>query len=317
VPPLGKLSALLSFLRRAARRGPSVVSQPEQTPLPDPAPAPDPSHANGQTVPGTYRVLLAEDNATVLKVLQRILEHAGHRCVPVENGEEALAELVRKRFDIAMVDLHLARMSGIEVIKSYHFMHQSEDRIPIMVFSADGSEETRAKCLAAGAAEFMAKPIRPDALHAMLDRLIREAGGVRNHLSLAPSANSPAAAADAVINFDMLTGLDRSGQGVEFVDALLAGFVRDSRARIESMGPLLQQMRHEEFREAVHAVKGAAMSIGASGLKQTCQQIEKMGPAELELNAVQVLTRLQTSFEQLCGVLDHYRARRDRVASND
>jgi two-component system sensor histidine kinase RpfC len=281
--------------------------------------------AAGQGAPAAdrlYRVLLAEDNATVVKVTQKVLEHAGYQCTSVKNGEEALAELVRRDFDAALFDMNMPVMNGLEAIKAYHFMQPSDMRVPIIMFSADRSVEAREACLAAGAAEFMPKPIRLDTLPPTLDRLVKTSdnnhqGGAIHWAALNAPVPAQQPGADAVINYSTLAELDRIGQDCEFVNGLLLGFVKDNRARIAKLDELLRNMRYEEFREMVHAIKGAAMSIGATSLKHTCQQVEKLTPAELGRETENVVTAMRTAFEQLCEVLDHYRERRDRSASND
>ena len=68
------------------------------------------------------RVLVAEDNATNQRVTRLILESGGHFATIVNNGDEALDALERGGFDIALFDLSMPVVSGLEALKMYRFV---------------------------------------------------------------------------------------------------------------------------------------------------------------------------------------------------
>jgi two-component system, sensor histidine kinase RpfC len=67
------------------------------------------------------RILVAEDNPTNQRVAQLILESGGHRVTIVNNGESALDALERASFDLALFDLSMPIVSGLEALKLYRF----------------------------------------------------------------------------------------------------------------------------------------------------------------------------------------------------
>src|SRR5204862_6423114 len=85
------------------------------------------------------RVLVAEDNPTNQRVTDLILESGGHRATIVNNGEAALDALERGNFDIALFDLSMPIVSGLEALKLYQFT--TSKPIPVLMLSANVTTE--------------------------------------------------------------------------------------------------------------------------------------------------------------------------------
>jgi two-component system sensor histidine kinase RpfC len=77
------------------------------------------------------RILVAEDNPTNQRVSQLILESGGHRPTIVDNGEAALEELERGNYDLALFDLSMPVVSGLEALKLYRFT--TPKPIPVLI----------------------------------------------------------------------------------------------------------------------------------------------------------------------------------------
>ncbi len=120
------------------------------------------------------RVLVAEDNATNQRVTRLILESGGHFATIVKNGEEALDALEAREFDIALFDLSMPVVSGLEALKMYRFT--ATKPIPVLMLSANVTAEAMEQCHAAGAAEFVQKPVRASHLLDAIDRNLAERG---------------------------------------------------------------------------------------------------------------------------------------------
>ena len=131
------------------------------------------------------RVLVAEDNPTNQRVTQMILESGGHIATIVSNGEDALDALERAKFDIALFDLSMPVVSGLEAMKLYRFAAASP--IPVIILSANVTTEAIGECQRAGAAEFVAKPVRASLL---LDAIERNLADDAEQFTAAPPARS-------------------------------------------------------------------------------------------------------------------------------
>ena len=114
------------------------------------------------------RILVAEDNQTNQRVSQLILESGGHRPTIVDNGEAALEELERGNYDLALFDLSMPVVSGLEALKLYRFT--TPKPIPVLILSANVTTEIIAECQDAGCAEFVPKPIRAGLLLDAIER---------------------------------------------------------------------------------------------------------------------------------------------------
>ena len=104
-------------------------------------------------------VLVADDNPTNREVLARILERGGHTATLVSDGERALDALENGRFDVALIDRNMPRLSGIETVQAIRLTTGARERLPIVMLSADVTPEAKRECLEAGADAFLAKPI--------------------------------------------------------------------------------------------------------------------------------------------------------------
>ena len=124
------------------------------------------------------RVLVAEDDAVSQTVVSRMLHTLG--CVPtvVSNGEEAVRALKQENFQILLMDCHMPGMNGFEATAAIRREELEQVppegdvplRIPIIAFTANAMHGARERCLAAGMDDFIAKPVRMDALREVLSR---------------------------------------------------------------------------------------------------------------------------------------------------
>ncbi|MBX3531376.1 MAG: response regulator [Rhizobiaceae bacterium] len=113
-------------------------------------------------------VLLAEDNDINAVLARAALSKAGHTVRVVANGKAAVDALTAPdhHFDVALMDLHMPLMDGLEAIGRIrrHEAERGRPPVPMLVLSADGQEETRQNALARGANGYLTKPLDPESL---------------------------------------------------------------------------------------------------------------------------------------------------------
>ncbi|MCC7141663.1 MAG: response regulator [Candidatus Eisenbacteria bacterium] len=116
------------------------------------------------------RVLLVEDNAVNQKVACRMLEKLG--CVPTvaEHGRVALHKLERQEFDVILMDCQMPEMDGFEATIAIRGLPDHRSRLPILAMTANATNDDRARCMASGMDDFLAKPV---GLSTMRDMLLR------------------------------------------------------------------------------------------------------------------------------------------------
>lgn len=284
------------------------------------------SSSNSPVTPGghlesgreRYSILVAEDNLTNQKVIQKVLERAGYLCTLVQNGEEALDQLSQQDFDAVVLDMNMPVMSGLEAVKAYRFMTPDEMRMPIVMFSADVTREAKEECYGAGVDEFLPKPIQVSSFLRTLDSLVQKNRSVRRPKMYRPTPDNVAVLAqpsggEIVLNYATLAELESIGQDRLFVDGLLDGFIKDNDSLMERIEEALLLLRFEEFKEALHAIKGSAASIGAVSLRATCHQLEMLTHGELMQDIPGVLHSLKDASTKLGRAIDQYRKQRNNV----
>jgi len=122
------------------------------------------------------RILVVEDSSAMRAFVRAALEEAEmvREVVEAASGFEALRVLPREAFDLAIVDINMPDVNGLELIR---FMRGSEahKKTPLLVISSESSERDRERGLTLGANAYLAKPFTADALVAAVRALIPEA----------------------------------------------------------------------------------------------------------------------------------------------
>jgi len=150
-----------------------IKSEPKATPLTNSqSPAKidfDSLHMNG-------RVLLVDDHATSLEVMEKFLHKIGLRVTTATDGESAIKEITRNsRFDMIIMDVQMPGLSGIEttkIIRLYEDENQIK-RVPIISLSANSSDKNIEDCILAGMDDFIEKPADFNKVHQVINTWIR------------------------------------------------------------------------------------------------------------------------------------------------
>ena len=117
------------------------------------------------------KILVAEDEPINAKLIHVLLTKKGHDATLVKNGTQALELLYAQRFDLAILDVRMPGMDGIEVTKRIRMLNDvSINSIPIVALTASALNDVKETCLTAGMDDFLLKPINPDTLDELIER---------------------------------------------------------------------------------------------------------------------------------------------------
>ena len=117
-------------------------------------------------------VLIVEDEAPLRRVLRDLLEREGFTVLEASNGIQALDQVDRGAPDVVVLDLNLPQLDGFGVLSRLR-SRQATAKLPVIILTAQGDEDSEVRVLEAGADDFLTKPFRPRALSARLHTLLR------------------------------------------------------------------------------------------------------------------------------------------------
>jgi DNA-binding NtrC family response regulator len=126
-------------------------------------------------------ILIVDDELIMRESLAGWIERDGHRTETAESGEEALEKLESRRFDIALVDIKMEGISGLDVLK--HIKESDLDTAVIMI-TAYGSVSTAINAMKNGACDYLLKPFDPNELGIVIEKIIENRDRIRENLYL-------------------------------------------------------------------------------------------------------------------------------------
>jgi CheY-like chemotaxis protein len=116
-------------------------------------------------------ILLVEDFDDTRLIMKLWLMKLGYRVVEADNGEDAVTLAEQQHPDLIIMDMMMPGLNGLDATRRIR-EYQSLQQTPIVAVSAYGADEYRAKAIAAGCDEYVSTPFEPDALGALIQRLL-------------------------------------------------------------------------------------------------------------------------------------------------
>jgi NtrC-family two-component system response regulator AlgB len=124
-------------------------------------------------------LLLIDDEASLRRTLRTTLESMGHTAAEAPNGEQALAALRERPFDLAFLDLRLGREKGLDVLPA---LLRAQPQLSVVVVTAYASIDSAVEAMRLGAFDYLPKPFTPDQLRVVLGRWA-QVRGLRDQLA--------------------------------------------------------------------------------------------------------------------------------------
>lgn len=267
------------------------------------------------------KVLVADDNRVNRTVVAKILERGGHEATLVENGELALDALENNSFDIALMDINMPVMSGIEATNLYHFSALGGDRTPIVALTADATPETKKRCQEAGFDAHLTKPIKAGMLLDMVAATARKAhkkepdsgdlerGAVKDidklpeNVSIHPAARAPKS---AVLDTVVIEELRNLGGDDEFLADLLEDYLDDSVGLVREIETAVERKELAAFHDSVHTLRSASANVGACGVFSLCLDWRAVDKAKFDREGPAFALEIRREFNQVRAAFAPY-----------
>ncbi|MFN7958005.1 MAG: response regulator [Holophagaceae bacterium] len=118
-----------------------------------------------------------EDDQATARLIQARLEMEGLKVFMAPNGVEGLEILHREAIDLITSDLMMPAMNGFRLVQEIRDLPPPKGRVPILLISSNQNEQDMIRCLAAGADDYMTKPISAQVLVERLWRMHQRSSG--------------------------------------------------------------------------------------------------------------------------------------------
>jgi signal transduction histidine kinase/ActR/RegA family two-component response regulator len=136
---------------------PSLVAPPLQ---------PTAEESSGRTL----RILIAEDNPMIQKLILKLLSKRGHKVDLVSDGKAAVDAVQCASYDLIMMDMQMPEMDGVSATRIIRGLSGPERAVPIVALTGNALAGQREICVAAGMDDYLSKPFEPHDFYAAIER---------------------------------------------------------------------------------------------------------------------------------------------------
>src|SRR5207302_4086790 len=236
-------------------------------------------------------ILVAEDNDFNARLLEQLLLRRGHRVQLASDGRKALSLAKAGGFDLLLLDVHMPELDGFQVIQAIRERERSAGgHLPVIALTARSQQEDRARCLAAGMDDFLAKPIQAADLWAAIDRVTGSP----------PPADPPAPGL-----LDARVLLAACGGDAVILEKICQAFRARLPEHLVAVQDALRDRDTLRLREAAHKLSGmvAAFSTVAGGVASEREDHAARGQLEAARPMVGQLETMAQELMRLVGGL--------------
>ncbi|WP_348814660.1 ATP-binding protein [Halomonas sp. H10-59] len=234
-------------------------------------------------------LLVVEDNPVNRDLVAALLKRLGQTFDLVEDGEQGLAAMKCKDYDLVLMDMQMPCMDGVETTRRFR-AEEGEGHLPIVAMTANVMPEHRQACRDAGMDDILSKPFTrlelADVLRAYPPRR-RQAALHVVPFDYAPEQVADVDAARPVqdhscvgrggLDADTVIELKQSLEH-ETLKSLLAAFFSRLDGRVEALREAVDGSDRERIKREAHSLKGAAASLGCRQLAAEAARLEQLAP---------------------------------------
>ncbi|MCH7673719.1 sigma-54-dependent Fis family transcriptional regulator [candidate division KSB1 bacterium] len=134
-----------------------------------------------------YQILIADDEPSITVGLAELLELEGYETTTVNDGKEALKQIEEKPFDIALLDLVMPGLDGLQILNE---INKTGLSTTVIMISGKGSTETTVKAIKSGAYDYLDKPVDPNRLRTIIAKALEHQSLVKKNKELEQKVQS-------------------------------------------------------------------------------------------------------------------------------
>jgi len=242
-------------------------------------------------------ILVAEDNAVNQTVAVALLESRGHRVTVASNGKEAVDAFKKGDFDLILMDVQMPEMNGFEATRAIRNLERGR-RIPIVAMTAHAMKGDREKCLDAGMDDYVSKPINPDVLYRVIDRV---APKPRRKTEKNRPEPAPKSTTFSPGSFDLSSAMETVLGNKDLFREIAGMFIAQCPDYVAGIRQAIAENDAGVLEREAHTLKGAVGNFAAHKAYELAYRLEKLGKEGKIENASDELAVLERALDELTG----------------
>ena len=283
------------------------------------APAAKLSSTLAQRLP--LRVLLADDNVINQKVALRLRQQIGYRADTANNGLESLQALEQRPYYIVFTYVQMPEMDGLEASRQIRQRQQEPSPHPhfkqaltIIAMTANAMQGDREKCLAAGMNDYISKPVRPEVLQGIIEKVgapavaapaigseTAEPAIISN---LSPTLEKTATCSVAPTGLsapsvDLERLLEFAGGSMENFEELVDLYLNQTRNQLSEIAEAISRGNSVSASKVAHSCAGASATCGMVAIVPILRELEHHGKAGDLARLPDLLRSAQLEFDRI------------------
>jgi len=278
----------------------------------------------------SFNILLAEDNLINQTLAIKLLETRGHRVTLASNGREAVEAFTKGDFDLILMDIQMPEMDGFEATREIRKIEdrnqKSEDgsqktevrsqkteirqnkhqalthqqssihSIPIIAMTAHAMTGDREKCIDAGMDDYVTKPIKPEVLYSIINKVAHKSHSEkeqkRPQLSQGSKTFSPK-------TFDLSSAMETVLGNKDLFQEIAGMFIESCSDYVVKIKEGIAGNDAAILEREAHSLKGAVGNFGAKEAYEVADHLEKLGKEGEIAMAAEELSNFEIAFKEL------------------
>ncbi len=223
-------------------------------------------------ISGAY-LLLVEDNEINQQIARELLEKAGVTVAVAENEEEAIAQLLKEKFDGVLMDMQMPVMDGLTAAREIRKLAKFAE-LPIIAMTANVMASEFKQCLEAGMNDYIAKPFDPNQMLATLAQWIKPAQPTSRPLAVAAEPEAATVALPTLPGVKVEKAVQRMDGNVKTYYLILESFRNSQQHTLPGIRSAIAAEDKEKAVRLAHTLKGLSGTLGAEKLQSVVAELE-------------------------------------------
>jgi len=267
-----------------------------------------PSPADWKSAPRVrpLHVLIADDHLANRQLVTTVLRSRGHHCSEASDGREAIEYWREGDFDVVLMDVQMPILDGFQATTVIRRREEgTRSHVPIIALTAHAMAGDREKCLAAGMDAYLAKPIRPRQLVALIESVADlKPPQPPNRGETEPGENEPLDQPHP--GFDLQYALESLDNDQELLIEQMEFFVKDVPVLLANISQAIADRDAYQLQVAAHRLKGMLARYAYQDAIDVARALEDQGRAGDLDGAAERLDRLRHLVRPLDAAIRRY-----------